>query len=386
MGRVRAYIDEKIKPYADNAKKVEEELLKLGGDISQQWAGRLPKDLATIGAVLNGGGNIREAITLFNNFYDNVLMKQDIANGLANAPMAALLGDVQGLPTDAAARNAAAKELFLQRRAAAMTGVVAVQGWNPDTRRMEGTGTLNETRSAPIHPSVPSTSNPIEGAAVGGDATAGTPDMTGRYPAPAADKTRENDAWWLHNMTVAEFEALGGVLSEREKKLFNEGVYRQKLAQLKPTIVDEASFLKAVQEAEAEAKKYVPWAAGFMGYNLLFEPAVNVNAAFKHLSVPVGAGVSGTTARTMAAMQSMSFDGVTALKVCLGYLLPIMAHSFSEVRQAAVQMGVGGYTPKRGSHNYNQAPLKADIEGMAGWAEFDRLYSPAAIGDAAATR
>jgi hypothetical protein len=185
---------------------------------------------------------------------------------------------------------------------------------------------------------------------------------------------------------VAECEALGGVLSEREKKLFNEGVYRQELAKRKASIVDEATFLQAVAEAEAEAKKYVPWAAGFMGYNLLFEPAQSVNAAFKHLSVPVGAGVSGTTSRTMAAMQSMGFDGVTGLKVCLGYLLPIMAHSFSEVRQAAVQMGVGGYTPKRGSHNYNQAPLKADIEGMAGWAEFDRLYSPAAIGDAAATK
>jgi hypothetical protein len=262
--------------------------------------------------------------------------------------------------------------------------VVSVQGdWDASGKKVV-TGTLDDTRSPPIQAPVAATNNPTEGAAF--DSGPGVPDMTGRYPAPAADKKRENDNWWLHNMTVAEFEALGGVLSEREKKLFNEGVYRQKLAQLKPTIVDEASFLEAVRQAEAEAKKYVPWAAGFMGYNLLFEPAVNVNAAFQHLSVPVGAGVSGTTARTMQAIGSIGFDGVTSLKVCLGYLLPIMAHSFSEVRTAAVQMGVGGYTPKRGSHNYNQTPLKGDIEAMAGWSEFDRLYSPAAIGDAAATK
>lgn len=34
----------------------------------------------------------------------------------------------------------------------------------------------------------------------------------------------------------------------------------------------------------------------------------------------------------------------------------------------------------RGSRSYNQTPIKGDVESMPGWAEFDRLYSPDAIG------
>ncbi len=34
-----------------------------------------------------------------------------------------------------------------------------------------------------------------------------------------------------------------------------------------------------------------------------------------------------------------SHEAITGRKVCLGYLMPILAHSFCEVRQAAVQIG-----------------------------------------------
>ena len=388
MAQVHGYIKEKIKPYKDNAAKVEAELHKLGGTLSEQWAGRIPREENAINAVLKGEGSIREAITLFTNFVDKIL-KSDLAKGLPAGAMEKLLPEVKELPIDAAAREAKAVELYNARRKEAQAKVNSVTGTWKDNK-LETKGHQNESRKPSHQPSLNATDSPIAGAEFGGDKE-GVPHLDGRYPKPektedGKDASREHDDWWLHEMTVEEFTKLGGVLSPREKKLFNEGVYRQALAARKASIKDEASLQKAIKEAEAEAKKYVPWAAGFMGYDLHWGDAHHVNAAFEKLSVPVGAGVSGTTARTMQSMGSVGIDPVTGLKICLGYLLPIQAHSFSEVRTAAVAMGVPGYAPARGSHNYNQTPLKGDVESMPGWAEFDRLYSPSAIGDVAAKK
>ncbi len=82
----------------------------------------------------------------------------------------------------------------------------------------------------------------------------------------------------------------------------------------------------------------------------------------------------------MPSMSAVGIDGLTGLRICLGYLPPIQAHSFAEVRQAANTMGVGGYMAMRGSHKSNQTPIKGDVESLPGWAEFDRLCSPDAIG------
>jgi len=48
--------------------------------------------------------------------------------------------------------------------------------------------------------------------------------------------------------------------------------------------------------------------------------------AIRSLNVPMGAGVSGPTARTMNSAQMFGVDGLQARKVRLGYLLPIQAH------------------------------------------------------------
>ena len=384
MSRVKGYIDAKIAPYVDDSTKVLDALKPLGGNLATQWAGRIPLTRKAIEDVLKGKGNIREAITLFNAFVDKILTP-DLANPLVAAPMAKLLPEVQELEPDAVKRDQAAQELYEHFRSVSQAKVESVTGkdWDPVARENRVPGQQGETRKQSTLTPVPSTSNPIEGAAHRGGANSGVPTSDGRYPATAEVPKRENDAWWLHNMTVAEFTRLGGVLSETEKKLFNEGIYRQALADRKASIVDKASFKKAKKEAEEEAKKYVPWAAGLMGYDLKWESANAVNQAFHHLSVPVGAGVSGTTARTMASLDAIGIGATQALKICLGYLLPIQAHSFAEIRQAANGLGCPGYTPMRGSHNYNQAPIKGDVEAMPGWVDFDRDYSPQAIGDVA---
>jgi TPR repeat protein len=49
--------------------------------------------------------------------------------------------------------------------------------------------------------------------------------------------------------------------------------------------------------------------------------------------------------------------------------------------QAERGAGAGGYVPKRGSANYNQAPIKSQVESAPGWAEFDEKYGPKALGE-----
>ena len=396
MSRVQGYVKVKVKPFAENERMVEDALKKLGGALYEQWAGRIGFKLEDINAILDRGGNIREAITLFNNFVQYILEPDIANNSLAGEAMVELLPEVRALTPDAEQRKAVAIQTYKDRKALTQSGVDSVQG----NRDLGITGSLNETRTSQIQGEVPNT-NPIE-TQMQAAGVAQSPDQAiPKLPQPgesnpltggdahrtnrSGEKKRENDNWWMHEMTVDEFISLGGQLSAREKKLFNEGVYRQTLAAKKDTIVDETSFKQAIEAAETEAKKFVPWASGFMGYNLKFESTHAVMNAFNNLSVPVGAGVSGTTARTMHALQAVNIDATTSLKICLGYLLPMQAHSFSEVREAAAALGAGPYTAMRGSRNYNQAPIKGDVESTPMWSEFDRLFSPDAIGEIAKT-
>jgi hypothetical protein len=312
--------------------------------------------------------------------------------------MAKLAPELKGVEPDEKAREAKAVALFKQRKAENDAKASKITG--------KDTGQQAQTRMpGSVQAPVPNT-NPVaqQTAALGapspamqqmgvGDPQSPVPSTDNRYQGGDKEKdwrtgqiqqkaTRENDGWWLHGMSVEQFRALGGELSEREKKLFNEGVYRQELEKRKETIKDEASFTQALKEAEKEAQKQVPWAAGIMGYELKLDSENPVMVAFKNLSTPIGAGVSGTTARTMAALQTVGTDTVIGLKICLGYLLPIQAHSFSEVMQAATPFGIQ-YAPKRGSANYNQGQIKNDVEAMAEWKDFDEKYSPKAIGETA---
>jgi hypothetical protein len=240
----------------------------------------------------------------------------------------------------------------------------------------------------PWNNNAPANTSPLGEAPAGANPAMGpgsaVPSSGDRYQG-SAEPRREDDTWWLHGMTVEEFQRLGGELSPREKKLFNEGVYRQKLSELKPTVKDAATWEAAIKAAEEEAQKFVPWAAGVMGYAI----KVNENGpeaeqefmrAIRTMNVPMGAGVSGTTARTMNSAQMFSVPGLQARKVCLGYLLPIQAHSFAEVMQASNPFCGQQYAPKPGSDNYPQGGVEADVKAIAEWTKFDEEFNAKAIG------
>jgi hypothetical protein len=219
--------------------------------------------------------------------------------------------------------------------------------------------------------------------AMGGSSA--VPSTDDRYQG-ATEERREDDTWWLHGMTVEEFQRLGGELSAREKnQLFNEGVYRQKLAELKPTVKDNDTWIAAIKAAEEEAQKYVPWAAGVMGYAIKINPSGpeaedEFMRAVRSMNVPMGAGVSGTTARTMNSAKMFGVDGLQARKVCVGYLLPIQAHSFAEVMQASNPFCGQQYAPKPGSDNYPQGGIEAEVKAIAEWTKFDDEFNAKAIG------
>lgn len=146
-----------------------------------------------------------------------------------------------------------------------------------------------------------------------------------RFPKTSVD----HPSVWSH-MTRAEFEAEGGVLSRVEQQLLSK-----------------------------RGKQYVPW---MDGRNLwaLDETHPFVRHARK-ANIPLMTGLSGFTLQTMqfARMLNVGPDLHTRL-MCLGYLLPIQAHSFHEVMAAATSFGC---VYQQDKHYQNLAPLLLFVKG-----------------------
>ena len=411
IAKAKRYMDERTKPYFDNKALVDKEYAKLGGPIYEQWAGRIGAKREDIDATLGGDGNIRELITMFNNFVGNIFVPDLFgqANGLnITAPAFAKLSqDLGAVPADIEARKQAAKAAFDAKAEAAKKdpkapkpnmknellggGAAAGPMTQQAATRTDNAIAMPWNKPGDMSGAAPANTSPLGAPPRGGNdatKTAGqsspVPSTNDRYQ--GAPTTREDDAWWLHGMTVDEFKRLGGELSPREKNLlFNEGVYRQKLGELKPTVKDDETWLAAIKAAEEEAKKHVPWAAGIMGYAIkIGDGGPQAEDAFmqavRTLNVPMGAGVSGTTARTMNSAQMFGVDGMQARRVCLGYLLPIQAHSFAEVMQASNPFCGPQYAPKAGSDNYPQGGIDADVKAIPEWEKFNEEFNAKAIG------
>ena len=129
----------------------------------------------------------------------------------------------------------------------------------------------------------------------------------------------------------------------------------------------------------------MPWAAGVMGYAIKvsdggIEAEDTFMRAIRTFNVPMGAGVSGTTARTMNHASLFGVDGLVARKVCLGYLLPIQAHSFAEIMQASNPFCGAQYAPKAGADNYPQGGIEGDVRAIAEWEKFNEEFNAKAIG------
>lgn len=110
-------------------------------------------------------------------------------------------------------------------------------------------------------------------------------------------------------VTKEEFEAEGGVLSTTEKRLLN-----------------------------GLGADYVPWLDARKVW-LLDETHDFVKEA-KQANIPLMTGISGFTVQIMQFARILNAGAdVNARLVCLGYLLPIKAHSFHEVMAAAKAFG-----------------------------------------------
>jgi hypothetical protein len=81
--------------------------------------------------------------------------------------------------------------------------------------------------------------------------------------------------------------------------------------------------------------------------------------AMRELSLPLGAGPSGTTNMLMNVCSILGGDPTGTRLACIGYLLPIHAHSLVEVLAAAASHGVG-FTAGQQMYR-NIAPFPEDV-------------------------
>jgi hypothetical protein len=209
-------------------------------------------------------------------------------------------------------------------------------------------------------------------------------DMAGLADNPvlkAQDAMRENNPdenrWSRTPREV--FENNGGQFSPMELELINKKVFDEVYdREFKVLLPDAATATAAQREAAAkeaenralkEAAKTCPWWEGSRVW-LLDANDATVKAA-NALNLPLGAGLSGTTVRTIENAKQLGVGRpVPDLRVmCVGYLLPISAHSYYEVMAAA-----GGFTATGKPKDYlavcppvNEGEVKALDPGFFEW-------------------
>ena len=169
--------------------------------------------------------------------------------------------------------------------------------------------------------------------------------------------------------TIGSLEGTKAELSDREKAIQEKGI--------------EAKNGPLPETAELEKEKLL-WAEGADKWI-----ADSQSEFVKHLQemqVPFGAGPSGTTARLMSTAQQLGYGDAAQMRLaCLGYLLPIRAHSLVEVMVSAAAYGAP--TPLDGLMMYTAiAPYQPEtLKGFSGgkfpheWkADREAAASPAA--------
>jgi hypothetical protein len=145
------------------------------------------------------------------------------------------------------------------------------------------------------------------------------------------------------------FLAAGGQFSPLEKTFMNSDMFKEVLDREYKKLIPsdegttaqqrQAAMIEATKIAKREASKNCPWWEGAKTW-LLDVDNETVKTATA-INVPLAAGLSGTTVRTITNSQQLgSARPLSDLRVmCVGYLLPINAHSYHEVMVAA-----GGYS------------------------------------------
>lgn len=151
--------------------------------------------------------------------------------------------------------------------------------------------------------------------------------------------------------TIGSLDGTNAELSEREKAVQQKGIEKNLGGKLP-------------EEAELEKEKLL-WAEGADKW--IADAQSEFVKHLQEMQVPFGAGPSGTTARLMSTAQQLGYaDPVQMRLACMGYLLPIRAHSLVEILVSAAAYGAP--TPLDGLMMYTEiAPYDAStLKGFSG--------------------
>ena len=111
-------------------------------------------------------------------------------------------------------------------------------------------------------------------------------------------------------------------------------------------------------------REYLPFVEGGLA-NLVNEENAWIKRA-RELSMPITAGISGTTHRFMNLARMLGVSDLSHARLCmLGFLIPINAHSFHEIMSAA--KGFCAYEP--GRYDKVRPLTRAELERLAGGPE-----------------
>lgn len=90
--------------------------------------------------------------------------------------------------------------------------------------------------------------------------------------------------------------------------------------------------------------------------------------AMRQLSLPLAAGVSGTTARMMQSFQMLGVGDPAGQRLaCIGYLLPTHHHSLVEILVGAAGNGGPAVVPGPAMYRRIEPYEEGDLRGMIGW-------------------
>lgn len=163
--------------------------------------------------------------------------------------------------------------------------------------------------------------------------------------------------------TIGSLEGTGAELSDREKAIQGAG--------------------RSVPEGQELEDQNLQWAEGADKW--MADQTSQFVQMLEATQVPFGAGPSGTTARLMSTAQELGYGDANGMRLaCIGYLLPIRAHSLVEIMVSAAAYGCPAPLP--GLMMYTQIAPYDDtkLKGFSG-GKFPHEWAAEAADDAPAT-
>jgi len=191
----------------------------------------------------------------------------------------------------------------------------------------------------------------VQNAATGEFAVGGSARMPGLADVDSKlisgqDRARIDGGSKPSERTIGSLDGTNAELSDREKAI-------------------QQAAIGPLEEGESLGAENLQWAEGADKW--MADETSKFVELLQSTQVPFGAGPSGTTARLMSTAQQLGYgDAVNMRLACMGYLLPIRAHSLVEIMVSAAAYGAPA--PQAGLMMYTEiAPYDAGtLKGFSG--------------------